>query len=343
MDNSCFLKNSCSDFHDNYQFNGIDIIKFICAFLICIIHINPFQTDIYGLNLLYFWLKNYICRIAVPFYFASSGFLLFRKIDIYNLNPKRIKKYCFKILRLLGTWTCLLFVDATTWQLWYLGALVVAVIILSFLIKKGIPLQFILYISCGLFFIGLLGDSYYGFIEPLKTNPIFKVFIAGYETVFSTTRNGVFFGLIFVLIGVLFAHKHIVIKKAFSIVGLIISLMLMAFEVYLLKSFSNPKDYSMLLSLLPVSFFLFYIVTHIKLKNRPIYAKLRIIGVLVFFIHLIINYFVRLMIIFVHKNVGINLIAFQFTITMCLSLFVAIVIERLSKKARFCWLKYLFS
>ena len=92
------LKVSANKIPQDYQFNGIDIVKFICAFLVCVIHIPPFQTDLFGLNHLNFWLQNYLCRIAVPFYFTASGFLLFRKTEFNNLNQNRIKKYCAKIL-----------------------------------------------------------------------------------------------------------------------------------------------------------------------------------------------------------------------------------------------------
>ena len=339
------LKESANKLPQNHQFNGIDIVKFICAYFVCVIHIQPFNVELLGidkLSYLNFGLQQYLCRIAVPFYFTASGFLLFRKTEFNNLNQNRIKKYCFKILRLLGTWTFLLFVGGSV-QLWYLGALVLAVIILSVLIKKETPMRWIVLISFILFFIGLLGDSYYGFIEPLKQFLIPKIFLVGYETVFSTTRNGVFFGLIFVLLGALFAQKRIVINNVFAVVGLFISLLIMLIEVYLLKQYSHPKDYNMYLSLLPVLFFLFYIVSHIKIKNRPIYQSLRIIGMIVFFTHLFVNYFVGLAIEIANNKTGLNLTVFQFIITLSFTTILAILIERLSKTNRFQWLKYLFS
>ena len=161
MKNYILSKKSCSDFPADYQFNGIDIVKFICAFLICIIHIQPFNTAILGFDKLInlnFVFQQYLCRIAVPFYFTASGFLLFRKTSFNSLNVIRIKDYCFKLLRLLGTWTFILFVGERG-HLWYLGALVLAVIILSVLIKKGLSLYYIIIISIVLFLIGVLGDS----------------------------------------------------------------------------------------------------------------------------------------------------------------------------------------
>lgn len=90
------LKESVNRLPWDYQYNGIDIIKFICAFLICIIHIQLFDLEAIDNNLLSylnFGLKHCLCRIAVPFYFTASGFFLFRKMDFHSLNEDRIKGY----------------------------------------------------------------------------------------------------------------------------------------------------------------------------------------------------------------------------------------------------------
>ena len=336
------LKVSADQLPREHQYNGIDVIKLLCAFFVCIIHIKPFKTDFFGLNHLYFWLQNYLCRIAVPFYFTASGFLLFRKMEYQNIDNDRIKNYCFKILRLLGIWTFLLFVGGSG-QLWYLGALVLAVIVLSYFLKKGIRIHYILIISVIAFIIGLLGDSYYGFIEPLKSFFIPKVIIVGYETIFSTTRNGIFFGLIFVLMGALFSQKRIQMNNIIAIIGFIISMIVMFFEIYLLRHFSHPKDYNMIISLIPAVFFLFYLATHLNFKDKTLFASLRTIGMIVFFSHLFVNYFVELALEIAKNKMGINLFAFQFFFTILFTLIFAIVIERLSKKEKFCWIKYLYS
>lgn len=86
------IKKPCCDYPVDYQFNGIDIVKFICAFLVCIIHIPPFKIDLFGFNNFNFWLQNYLCRIAVPFYFTASGFLLFRKTEFNSCHNRKIIK-----------------------------------------------------------------------------------------------------------------------------------------------------------------------------------------------------------------------------------------------------------
>ncbi|MGN0500520.1 MAG: acyltransferase family protein [Ruminococcus sp.] len=241
----------------NYCFDGIDLIKFICAFLVCIIHISPLPTEslLYS-NYINFGFQQYICRIAVPFYFMASGFFLFRKIDLTNIDTNRIQKYCFKTLRLLGTWTLLLVVGWTG-HLWYLGALVVAVVLISVLLKYHIKFKYIALLSILLYIIGLLGDSYHGIIEPLKNINIFSFIFSGYEYFFSTTRNGVFMGFIFVLMGVLFAHNKILLNLKSAVLCFCISMLLLLVEVFVLQYFSNPKDHNMYISLIPATFFLF--------------------------------------------------------------------------------------
>lgn len=330
-----------NNFPQKENFNCIDIIKFLCAILVCAIHINPFTSDLFGVNLS-FWLKQYVCRIAVPFYFVCAGFFLFRKMDIESPNTRLIKSYCFKIARLLGIWTIILFAGASS-QLWYLNGLFVAVLILSLLFYLKIKFGYICLIVFLLYVIGLFGDSYYGFVEPLKGYTITNYVISHYDSIFSTTRNGLFFGVPFVFMGAIFAKKRIEINNIVALFGFVVSIILLFFEVYLLSHFSSPKDYNMYLCLLPTVFFLFYFCTHIKLKNRKIYVKLRIYGILIYFLHLLVGYFVNAISVVLKNNFKINLSSFKFLFTLLISLFVAILIERLSRTKTFRWLKYLYS
>ena len=326
----------------SYQYNAIDLIKFLCAILVFTIHIEPFRTSFLNLDHLNFWLRNCICRIAVPFYFISSGFLLFRKIDFKKANQDIIKDYCFRILRLLGTWTFLAFVGGNV-QLWYMGALVLAVIILSVLIHKGIRLRYIAIASLVLYILGLFGDSYYGIIEPLKSFSFINVLITGYDTIFVTTRNGVFFGLLFVFIGIAFAKIKVNINATLSFIGFVISVFFLVAEVYLLRHYSHPKDYNLMLSLIPASFFLFNCAIHINLENKHIYAKVRVIGMLIFYSHLAVNFFLELGISTVYNLTGLDLNAFTYILSLLFSIIFATCIEHLSKHKKYYWLKYLYS
>ena len=121
-----------------------------------------------------------------------------------------IKSYCFKILRLLGTWSFLLFLGDNS--LWYLGAVVIAVVMLAFMLKYKWKIGFIVAVSVFLYIIGVLGDSYYSIIEPLRNFFPINYISFIYDNTYGTTRNGVFFGLLFILMGAIFAHFKIYMK-----------------------------------------------------------------------------------------------------------------------------------
>lgn len=68
---------------------GIDLLKFICAILIIMIHANPLGENTLGGTII----RQIITPIAVPFFFTSSGFFLY-----FSSNPKNhildvLKKY----------------------------------------------------------------------------------------------------------------------------------------------------------------------------------------------------------------------------------------------------------
>ncbi len=334
---------SLTDLPDGYKFNCIDLMKFICAFLVCIIHIKPFAPDYFiHADSLNFFLKNYFCRIAVPFYFMTSGFLLFRKTGFEDFGIYKVKPYCLKLLRMIGVWTVILFVGYTD-HLWYLISLVVSIVILGYLLDKKISIKNIVICCFILYIIGLFGDSYYGFILPLKNITLFRIIISGYDTIFQTTRNSIFFGLIFVLMGAIMANKKINMSFRVAAIGFFVSMILLFAEFYLLKHYSNPKDYNMFLFLLPASFFLFYIASHIKLLNSVVYKKIRIVGVLIYFLHPFVNFFVVLGIKFLKHRIGLNFSFLEFIISIILVIVVSIIIERLSKLEKFKWLRYLYS
>lgn len=333
---------SLSDYPLDYKFNGIDLMKFICSYLVCIIHIKPFYSDSFEYaDEINFFLQNCFCRLAVPFFFLVSGFLFFRKLNLKNIDTGYVKFYCFRLLRLFGTWSMLLFIGGNG-QLWYLKALVVAVLILTILFKLKIKIKYIFIITFILYFIGLLGDSYSWLID-LFSNKFLSIGFIGYEKIFSTTRNGVFFGAFFVLLGVLFAHVSFKIDVKLTVVGFLVSTIMMFFEVFILKEYFVSKGYNMFLSLIPAVFFLFLLASRANLDNNCIFRKLRIIGMLIFYLHLLIDCIVEYLIKIINSNIGIDFSAYRFLTVIIVVTFVSVVIERLSGRKKFEWLRYLYS
>ena len=67
--------------------NSIDLFRYVCALLVVIIHTEPFYGgELRGLGI---FLKEFLARIAVPFFFAVSGYFLFLKIDRDGKAPLR--------------------------------------------------------------------------------------------------------------------------------------------------------------------------------------------------------------------------------------------------------------
>lgn len=150
-------------------------------------------------------------------------------------------------------------------------------------------------------------------------------------------------GFIFVLMGVLFAHTKILLNLKSAVLCFCISMLLLLVEVFVLQYFSNPKNHNMYISLIPATFFLFYIATHIKLKNRPIYRKLRVMGMLIFYSHLLVNQIIELLFSLINKIFNVDLSGLSFIATIMAVTVFSYLVEWLSHKEKFKWLKYLYS
>lgn len=78
----------------NYKL--IDLLKFVCAFLVIGIHTRPFQASSNLLDRLFYYdISNY----AVPFFYACTGYFLIVKASEESLHDKLILR-CKKILRI---------------------------------------------------------------------------------------------------------------------------------------------------------------------------------------------------------------------------------------------------
>lgn len=328
------------------NFNGIDVVKFICSILVFMIHVplihSTFGGELSALsNHINYGIQRSFTRVAVPFFFVSSGFFLFRKMPD-KLDVEIVKDYCFKLIRLLGVWSILLFFGGIT-HLWYLGATVVAVVFLSICLHFNIKHKHLLLIALALYTVGLFGDSYFGFIKPFTEGGITGILYDIYMFFLGSTRNGLFMGFMFVLIGFFFAKGKIHMKAWVSAVGFVLSTIGLIAEVFLLTYYKIPDDYNMYVFLVPAVLFLFSFASSLKLKDRPIYARLRSVGTLIYILHLLLYSFVVFLAEICKSLIGIDFLPFGFYVTLLLTLFAAFGIESLSHKDKFKWIKWIIS
>ena len=210
----------------NYKL--IDLLKFICAFLVIGIHTRPFQVSSNLLDKFFYYdISNY----AVPFFYACTRYFLIVKSSEENLHAKLILR-CKKILRIYLTWSviylsltisgwviegsqnptylilCLrnfVFVGDNfySWTLWYLNGLIFALLLIDILLRKFSVKQ-IANIGAFVYLIGIGLTMLNGHLESL---PLFlKKPIDLYFSIFVTTRNGLFQSFVFVVLGMLMAE-----------------------------------------------------------------------------------------------------------------------------------------
>ena len=205
------------------EYGFVDVMKFLLALLIVSSHFISENAVGRINNLVDYASSLYV--IVVPFFFACSGFLLFRKLKGGADDWLKVKAYCKKILIMYAGWSVLyLLFTILTWirfgttaekvlhyllsavtystykTIWFLPATVIGVL-LTYFFKKKIDVKGTLVVGIIFYLIGCIGASY-SFLIP--ENGILNV----YNYIFSSTRNGFFNGFPFVLIGYLIAQKE---------------------------------------------------------------------------------------------------------------------------------------
>ena len=306
------------------------------------IHIDLIPSCFENAETVNFWITQWLCRIAVPFYFTAAGFLLFRKIDIKTGDKNKIKVYCFKILRLLGIWIVIL-KSGQTGHLWYLGSLVFAVLTAYMMLRYVKKTIYIVFLALAFYAFGMICQNYMGILDFLYSYFLPRAAFKSYFFVFQTGRNGLCFGLIFVLMGAMFAKRKIVMSNKTALIGFAASMLVLFAERYLVKAVSPTVNLDMMISLIPAVFFLFYFASHIGLKDRPIYKKMRASGMIIYFMHLMLNVYVSRIVNVLSEKTNMGFDHYIFFFTAAVATAAAFLIEWLSRKKYFKWLRFIYS
>lgn len=314
----------------NSNYRLIDLLKFICAFLVIGIHTRPFQAinDVLD-NLFYYDISNY----AVPFFYACTGYFLIIKQPTEDLHTKLIFRFK-KTLKIYLIWSaiylpltvagwiiegkrspvyllrCLrnyVFVGENfySWTLWYLNGLIFALILICVLLRK-FSIKIIFDIGVLAYLIGIVLTMLNNHLESL---PLFLAKpIHLYFSLFATTRNGLFQSLVFVTVGMLIALKNSTDGLKPSIKsGLFVGF------IYVVKVglslFEGGQNISKILDL-PTFWFLFELIIYACRKvnfKGSFYKQLRGISETIYFIHM---YFVAFCSLVLYKGNYHNFVAY---------------------------------
>ncbi len=284
---------------------SLDIAKFFCAILIISAHFasetGNFPTIIdYGFSL-------YV--IAVPFFFCCSGFLFFKKL--YSLPTKEEKKKYFikyekRIWTMYGLWTavyvihvvynwieekelsvgtvlgylhrCIVYSSYST--IWFLPALAVGVAITYFFVMKLNKKQIVV-IAVLLYIFGMFGYTYRFVVEETPIGTFYDI----YDTIFVSSRNGVFNGVPFIFMGSLICQKNIkpTIKGFFKYaIPAGISLGLVVVEAFVLKLKFNVTGMDVGIFIVAFIYFFIMAVLHLDIKENKLWIWLRKLSLLIF-------------------------------------------------------------
>jgi serine/alanine racemase len=177
-----------------------------------------------------------------------------------------------------------------------------------------------------------LGDSYYGII---KNSPALNHVYQIYTFFFNCTRNGLFFGFLFVSLGAYIAkyQNQIRFNLKLYLTALPLLLILLAAEEALLAEYYIARDLDMMVFLAPYTFVLFLILLNIKQKNHGIYIKLRKYSIVIYCSHCIFTTLPPIL-----TTVGINLFStdslFRFILIATTTLLFSIAIVKLSSRMK---------
>ena len=251
---------------------AVDIWKFCCAILVIAIHAKPFVNN--------FWLDAGVgiaTRIAVPYFFISSGYFLFSKLD---RTPKERKNsvyghYFLRILKMYTVWYVIHTVLRTAYGsleprsllsyirnyfipmdgsiLWFLNALLWGTLIV-YLLNRVLNRKVIFVISAVTLVIGYSFTTVY---SPLEGVAAFaKVRNLVYSRI--GVQNGLFFAFPYLALGALMSQSApLKPRPRTDCIGAVLCVCLLAAEsLAAVLVFHAPLTF-LWLSALPMTYFVF--------------------------------------------------------------------------------------
>ena len=289
-----------------------DYFRLICAIGIVALHLDPFYDINEYVN---FFIGSVLTRLCVPFFFLLSGFFLKDKL----LNWGRLSKYVVYLIKLYSIYTILylpivfyefkdngksigedildfikkfLFVGSYG-QLWYFLALIFAVVFL-YLVKTKLALsdKMLTFVCIILYLIGLFFRVY---DKPIRDTVDAIKIVALYDSVFKTTRNGLFFGVPFVFAGNMLWERGVLSNRRKCVALFWVSFLLLMSEAIFVRTIIGARQLDMLL-ILPATSILFVVLVLTKnieatALKFTLSSWCRKLSVYIFGLHLLIFFF----------------------------------------------------
>jgi len=168
-------------------------------------------------------------------------------------------------------------VFTTYGTIWFLPSLWIGVSIVFGLLYFKININQVAIIAFIFYIVGTFGFSYFPLVEGTFLGKIY----GGYNTIFYTTRNGIFAGFPFVFIGTFLAFKGVKGKNVTNLLLTIMFCSLFVIEAIFIKN-KMQTNVDMGLMLLPAIYFMMSWLINFELKPKPIYLRFRNQSMLIF-------------------------------------------------------------
>lgn len=283
------------------QYPGLDIMKFICAVLIMISHLGPFESFSRTLN---YWAVNLSFRFAVPFFFLCSGYF-FRGNVFWG---KRLTDWLKRNMMLYSLWTAvyiafalpytitpdtvvefLLRGGAGAFHLWFFPSLMISMVFVYILLDRCNP-KIALFSAAVLYGIGLFGDSY-GNLLPFF--PAIKMVVTWYNNLFGGTRNGILFPSIFLYMGMFLAENKksflLQFSRGYTLAALFVFYCLWVLEVVFITKMGLAWDLNLTIFIVPTAFFLFLFFSGLDWPDKMTAVKFRKMSTMIYCLHILIK------------------------------------------------------
>jgi len=305
---------------------SVDLVKFMMAIFVVAIHTHPY-TCIENAYLSFFVSK--LISLAVPFFFVASGFFLWRKIDnaIYADKLQILRRWILRLVKLYVIWTFIylpftiygyvvdglsplkallvfvrnfLFVGENmySWPLWYLLAMITAGVIMYFMVYWRFKKNYIYAFALLALMLGIIIDNTKG------TSDLSLL----YFKLFHTTRNGLFVGLPYLIIGAIIALNGIITKRSVLIPLLIIGFLLHCCGFVVARYF--------------VAYILFSLILGINIKNDDkVFSSFRVSSIVVYLVHMIFVGIITIL------NLDVSSVGL-FAIVMLISLLTSLIVVK---------------
>lgn len=353
------MNNSSLKLSDKKEFIFLDFAKLLCAFLVAEVHINYLGSiDLFSRILI----RETFCRIAVPFFFISSGFFYYKKLA----EGKGVKEYITRICSLYAVYTAIyllcripqiaadplgalwewfkkIFIYASYIHLWYMIALIASCLVIFLLHKKlKVKIEIIAAVSFVFYLCGTMLFSYGFYFRQFSA---IDAFAEWYYRCFFGIENAFFIGLLYVSLGCLIKKYSEKIKNSGKhlIFAIIFTALTSATQYVKYIKFGDDAGYLTSLFMVPAAVCWFICVclknTDVRYKDAGVFARKE--SSLIYFWHMFIVYFFSAA--FVHFSGGAEPSSRTvFFAVLPASAVLSAIIIRLSQTKKLAFLKKLY-